>query len=472
MKRIEMDLRREEMLGKAKHVHFIGVGGIGMSGIAEVLINLGFDVSGSDIEKSQITERLASIGAAIYYRHEKENVAGSDVVVFSSAIGPDNPEMKEAKALGLPIIPRSEMLGELMRMRTSIAVAGAHGKTTTTSLAAVVLEEAGLDPTVVVGGQIKSLKTNVRLGEGKFLIAEADESDGNFVRLSPVFALITNIDAEHLDFYGGLDKIHEAFITFANRVPFNGAVICCVDDSQVRAILPRIERRILKYGFGEQADFRARVESSSGKGTAFTLSIRDEQRGELFLRMPGRHNVLNALAVCVLADELGIEIDAVKRAFESFQGVSRRFEIKGEADGVLVVDDYGHHPTEIAATIETAKENYDRRLVVVFQPHRYTRTRDIHDRFSESFKHADELFITGIYAAGEEPIEGVSAELIYKAVVRSGMKSVNYVPDGEELERILLSSIGEGDLVLTLGAGDIWRLGERILEKKGAVNGS
>ncbi len=459
-------------MGKAKHVHFIGIGGIGMSGIAEVLINLGFEVSGSDIEKSPITERLASIGATIRYGHEKGNVEGSDVVVYSSAIGPDNPEMKEAKGSGLPIIPRSEMLGELMRMRTSIAVAGAHGKTTTTSLAAVVLEEAGLDPTVVVGGQIKSLKTNVRLGGGEFLVAEADESDGNFVRLSPVFAMITNIDAEHLDFYGGLDKIHDAFVTFANRVPFNGAVICCIDDSQVRAILPRIERRILKYGFGEQADFRARIEKSSGDGTAFTLLARDEPRGELFLRLPGRHNVLNALAVCVLADELGIEIDAVKRAFESFQGVSRRFEFKGEAGGILFIDDYGHHPTEIAATIEAARENYDRRLVVVFQPHRYTRTRDIHERFEESFKSADELFITGIYAAGERPIEGVTGELIYQAVMRSGMKNVHYVPDGEELERTLLSSLGEGDLVLTLGAGDIWRLGERILEKKGTVNGS
>lgn len=460
------------MLGKARHIHFIGIGGIGMSGIAEVLINLAFKVSGSDIEKSSITERLESIGATISYGHKEGNVEGSDVVVFSSAIGPDNPEMKEAKGLGLPIIPRSEMLGELMRMRTGIAVAGAHGKTTTTSLAAVVLTEAGLDPTVVVGGQIKSLRTNVRLGEGEFLLAEADESDGNFVRLSPVFALITNIDAEHLDFYGGLDKIHDAFVAFANRVPFNGAVICCIDDSQVRAILPRIERRILKYGFGEQADFRARVEKSSGDGTTFTLLAGGESRGELFLRLPGRHNVLNALAVCVLADELGIKIDSVKRAFESFQGVSRRFEFKGEAGGVLFIDDYGHHPTEIAATIQTARENFDRRLVVVFQPHRFTRTRDIHKRFEESFKGADELFITGIYAAGEKPIEGISGELIYQAAMRSGMKNVHYMPDGVELENVLLSSLGEGDLVLTLGAGDIWILGERILEKKGKVNGS
>jgi UDP-N-acetylmuramate--alanine ligase len=459
------------MLGKARHVHFIGIGGIGMSGIAEVLINLGFEVSGSDIEKSPITERLESIGAVISYSHDRDHLRGADVIVFSSAIGKDNPEMKEAERLGLPVLPRSEMLGEIMRLRTSIAIAGAHGKTTTTSLAAAVLEEAGLDPTVVVGGQIKSLRTNVKLGEGEFLVAEVDESDGNFVRLSPVFALITNIDAEHLEFYGGLERIHDAFVTFANRIPFHGAVICCVDNDQVRSILPRIERRILKYGFDEPAEFRAKIENSSAEGTTFTLIVRDKTMGELFLRLPGRHNVLNALGVCVLADELGIEIDAVKKAFDDFQGVSRRFEFKGEAGGVLFVDDYGHHPTEIAATIETAKENFDRRLVVVFQPHRYSRTRDIHDRFEKSFKGADELFITDIYAAGEKPIEGVSGELIYRAVVRSGMKNIRYMPDREELERVLLSTLEQGDLVLTLGAGDIWRVGERILEKKGSVKG-
>jgi UDP-N-acetylmuramate--alanine ligase len=459
-----------EMLGKAKRVHFIGIGGRGMSGIAEVLVNLGFDVSGSDIERSSITERLESIGAVVRYGHDEANVAGSDVVVYSSAVGPDNPEIGAAKKLGLPIIPRSQMLGELMRMRTGIAVAGAHGKTTTTSLAAVVLEEAGLDPMVVVGGKIKSISTNVRLGEGEFLVAEADESDGNFVHLSPVFALITNIDAEHLDFYGGLDQIHDAFVSFARRVPFNGAVICCSDDSQVKAILPRIDRRIIKYGFDEQADFRAIIGASSGEGTTFTLMAGKERRGELFLRLPGRHNVLNALAVCALADELGIGIDAVKRAFEGFQGVSRRFEIKGEAGGILFVDDYGHHPTEIAATIETARENYDRRIVVVFQPHRYTRTRDIHNRFGDSFGAADELFITGIYAAGEAPIQGVSADLIYQAVLRSGMRNVHYVPDREELERALLSLLTGGDLLLTLGAGDIWRFGEHLLQLMGKEN--
>jgi UDP-N-acetylmuramate--alanine ligase len=457
------------MLGKVKRIHFVGIGGIGMSGIAEVLINLGFEVSGSDLERSAITDHLESIGARIDCGHRAANVEGSDIVVFSSAVGASNPEVESAKRLGIPIIPRSEMLGELMRMRIGIAVAGAHGKTTTTSLAAAVLEEAGLDPTVVVGGRVKSLGKNVRLGAGTFLVAEADESDGNFIHLSPVFAIITNIDAEHLDFYGGIDAIHEAFIRFAGRVPFNGAVICCIDDTHVLSILPKIERRILTYGFAEDADFRGTIRESGTGGTSFALSVRGEHRGELHLRLPGRHNVLNALGVCALADELGITFDAVKKALTRFEGVSRRFEIKGEVEGILFVDDYGHHPTEIEATIETARENFERRLVVVFQPHRFTRTRDIHDRFRNSFLSADEVFITDIYPAGERPIQGVSGELIYRAALSSGMKKIHYVPERNDLKRIVLSSIKRGDLVLTLGAGDIWKLGEELMAEKGSV---
>ncbi len=453
------------MLGKAKHIHFIGIGGIGMSGIAEVLINLGFEVSGSDIEKSPITEHLESIGARIGYRHAAENVSGCDVIVFSSAVGPKNPEMAEARRLGLPIIPRSEMLGELMRMRTSIAVAGAHGKTTTTSLAAAALEEAGFDPTVVVGGKVKSMRKNVRLGEGAFLIAEADESDGNFVSLSPVYAIITNVDAEHIDFYGGLDRIHDAFVTFANRVPFNGAVICCVDDTQVRSIVPRIERRILTYGFDKEALVRGLIKESRSEGTRFTVSVSGKELGELYLHLPGRHNVLNALAVCALAEELSIPFGTLKTAFAEFQGVARRFEIKGEAGGVLFVDDYGHHPTEVKATVETASENFDRRLVVLFQPHRYTRTRDVHKRFRDSFAAADEVYITEIYSAGEQPIEGVTGELIYRAVLSSGKKNVHYVPDRDEIRQRVGSVLKSGDLLMTLGAGDIWKLGEELMEE-------
>jgi UDP-N-acetylmuramate--alanine ligase len=459
------------MLGKAKRVHFVGIGGIGMSGIAEVLINLGFEVSGSDLERTAITEHLESIGAQISYRHAPSSVEGIDVVVFSSAVGQTNPEIEAAKEAGIPVIPRSEMLGELMRMRTGIAVAGAHGKTTTTSLAAAVLEEAELDPTVVVGGRVKSLGKNVRLGEGTFLIAEADESDGNFVHLSPTFAIITNIDAEHLDFYGGLDDIQAAFIAFARRVPFNGAVICCVDDAGIRSILPSIERRILTYGLGEEVDFRGTIRESSAEGSSFMLTVRGKAVGELYLGLPGRHNVRNALGVCALADELGITIDALRSALARFQGVARRFEIKGEKDGVLFVDDYGHHPTEIAATIETARENFERRLVVVFQPHRYTRTRDIHAAFENSFAAADEVFISDIYPAGERPISGVSGELIYRAVLNSGMKNVHYVEEMNELKRAVLSSIRRGDLVLTLGAGDIWKVGEQLMAEKGSETG-
>jgi len=453
------------MLGKVKRIHFVGIGGIGMSGIAEVLINLGFEVSGSDMEKSAITEHLESIGARIRYRHLAANVRESDVVVFSSAVGPKNPEIMEAKKLGLPIIPRSEMLGELMRVRTGIAIAGAHGKTTTTSLAAVVLEEAGLDPTVVVGGKVESLRKNVRLGEGTFLVAEADESDGNFVSLSPVFAIITNIDAEHIDFYGGLDRIHDAFVTFANRVPFNGAVICCIDDTQVRSIVPRIDRRILTYGFDKEASVRGAIKESRAEGTTFTVTVNKKLLGELYLHLPGKHNVLNALAVCALAEELGIGFDPVKKAFAEFQGVSRRFEIKGEAAGILFVDDYGHHPTEVKAAIDTASENFERRLVIVFQPHRYTRTRDVHNRFKNSFAAADEVYITEIYAAGERPIEGVTGELIYRAVLSSGKKNVHFIPDRDELKRAVGSSLMSGDLIMTLGAGDIWKLGEELMKE-------
>ena len=460
-------MERRNMLGKVTHIHFVGIGGIGMSGIAEVLINLGFQVSGSDVEKSALTERLESIGARITYRHSAGNVAGSDVVVFSSAVGPTNPEIVEAKKHGLPIIPRSEMLGELMRMRTSIAVAGAHGKTTTTSLAAAVLEEAGLDPTVVVGGRVKSLRKNVRLGEGTFLVAEADESDGNFVSLSPAFAIITNIDAEHIDFYGSLERIHDAFVTFANRVPFNGAVICCADDMQVRAIIPRLDRRVVTYGLGGEALVRGEIVESRAEGTSFTVTANGKERGSLYLHLPGRHNVLNALAVCALAEELEIEFEPLKRAFGAFQGVSRRFEIKGEAGGILFVDDYGHHPTEVQATVETAREHYDRRIVVVFQPHRYTRTRDIHKRFGNSFDAADELYITEIYSAGERPIEGISGELIYRDVLASGKRNVHFISDRGELRRIVGSGLKNGDLLMTLGAGDIWKLGEELMKEIG-----
>lgn len=454
------------MLGKEKHIHFVGIGGIGMSGIAEVLINLGFKVSGSDLSETAITSNLASLGASVKKGHEASNIEGADVVVVSSAIKATNPEVVAAHEAGIPVIPRSDMLGELMRMRTGIAIAGAHGKTTTTSLAAVVLQEGGLDPTVVVGGKIKSLDTNARLGEGKFLVAEVDESDGNFVRLTPTIALITNIDAEHLDFYGSLDKIHEAFVSFARQVPFDGAVICCIDDPNVRAVVSRLDRRIITYGFSSEADIRGEIKAYGPDGTTFTFAVRGEEMGECFLRLPGRHNVLNALGVCALADELGIGVEDLKRGFNDFKGVGRRFELKGEAGGVLVMDDYGHHPTEVKAAVETARRSYDRRIVVVFQPHRFTRTRDLHERFSDCFLEADEVFITGIYAAGERSIPGVTAEMVYRSALRGGVKRITYLPEWHHLREAVFGSLKSGDLLLTLGAGDIYRLGEQYLEGK------
>ena len=454
-----------EMLGKARHVHFVGIGGIGMSGIAEVLINLGFEVSGSDVEKSAITDNLASIGAAVSIGHSAGNIGGADIVVVSSAIGPDNPEVRAAADAGIPLLPRSDMLGELMRIRTGIAIAGAHGKTTTTSLAAVVLQEAGLDPTVVVGGKVKSLDANAMLGRGKYLVAEVDESDGNFVRLTPSIAIITNIDAEHLDFYGGLKKIHEAFVTFANRVPFHGVVICCVDDANVRAVMPLIDRKIITYGFDKEAGVRGEVLEEDGTGSVFRLHAGGEDLGTIKLTLPGRHNVANAIAVCALALELGIEIDAVRRAFERFEGVGRRFETRGEEGGVLVIDDYGHHPTEIKAAVRTARRSLDRRVVAVFQPHRFTRTRDLHENFDRCLLDADLVFITDIYGAGETPIPGITGDLIYRAVRRGGAKKAVYLPAREDLLDALESTVKEGDVVLTLGAGDIWKTGDELLER-------
>ncbi len=461
--------RSMQMLGKTRRIHFVGIGGIGMSGIAEVLINLGFTVSGSDLERSAITDRLAKLGARIRIGHNARTVAGSDVVVISSAVGAGNPEVAAARERGIPVIPRAYMLGELMRIRTGIAIAGAHGKTTTTSLAGAVLQEAGLDPTIIVGGRVKSLRTNARLGQGSLLVAEADESDGSFVHLSPVFAVITNIDAEHLDFYGTLESIYDAFVEFSRRVPFYGVVICCVDDPKVRVILPRVERRVRTYGFSADADVRGELLESGAGGCRFAYTVGGKRRGRLSLRVPGAHNALNALAVCALAEELEIGHAHLRRAFERFEGVARRFEYKGETGGVLIIDDYGHHPTEIEATIRAARDNFDRRIVVAFQPHRYTRTRDLHEKFGPAFRDADELFVTDIYGAGERPIAGVTGELVYRAVMREGKPRVSYVPIWRDLVKTVRQSVRPGDLLITLGAGNIYKLGEELLAARATV---
>jgi len=460
---------RNGMLGKTRHIHFVGIGGVGMSGIAEILLNLGFAVSGSDLEKSAATERLAARGARIRIGHAAKNASGCDVVVVSSAINAGNPEVVAAREKGIPVIPRASMLGELMRFRTGIAVAGAHGKTTTTSLVGAVLQEAGCDPTIVVGGRVKSLKTNVRLGQGELLVAEADESDGSFVHLTPVFGIITNIDAEHLDFYGSLDAINDAFVEFSRCIPFYGAIICCIDDPMVRAILPRIERRIVTYGFDAGADVRGELLESGAAGSRFAYTVKGKRRGRLHLRVPGFHNALNALSVCALAEEIDIAPRHLRNAFARFEGVARRFEIKGERNGVLFVDDYGHHPTEIAATVKTARDAFKRRIVVVFQPHRYSRTRDLHEKFGGAFRDADELFVTEIYPAGERPIKGITGELIYHAVMREGKPRVSYVPGWDDLKTTVRESVRPGDVVITLGAGNIYKLGEELLGEKETV---
>lgn len=458
-----------DVIGKSKgrRVHFIGIGGEGMSGIAEVLVNMGFKVSGSDISVSKVTKRLEEMGAKIWKGHAPGHVEKSDVVVFSSAIGASNPEMVRAREIGIPVIPRSDMLGELMSIRDGIAIAGAHGKTTTTSLAAEVLSRAGLDPTIVVGGKVKALGANARLGEGKFIIAEVDESDGNFVRLSPLIALITNIDMEHLNFYGKLENIYDAFLTFTSRVPFHGAVICCLDDPYLRAIIPKIKRRVITFGIDPKAEIRGEIVKESAEGTTFSLFSGEKKKGDIFLNMPGRYNVRNALGVCALAEELGIKIRPLREALAGFHGVGRRFDIKGEKGGVLFIDDYAHHPSEIRNVIETVRKNYDRRVIVLFQPHRYTRTRDLHEKFSDSFDMADIVLVTEIYPAGERKIPGISGELVYRAILRGGAGSVDYFPERDDLKKAVVENIQEGDLVLTLGAGDIWRLGMEILEEKG-----
>ncbi len=453
--------------GKGKRVHFIGIGGEGMSGIAEVLVNMGFKVSGSDIAETKTTERLKSLGAGVWKGHSAENVRGTDIVVVSSAIGSSNPEVLAARERGIPVIPRCDMLGELMTVREGIAIAGAHGKTTTTSLAGEVMGRAGLDPTVVVGGRVKALGTNARLGEGKFIVAEVDESDGNFIRLTPALAVITNIDREHLNFYGGLENIYRAFLAFTARVPFHGAVICCADDPHLRAIMPRIERRVVTYGLDSEADVRGRIIEEETFGTRFALYSKEKKRGELFLNIPGRYNVLNALGVCALAGELGIELTYLREAFSEFLGVGRRFEFKGEAGGILFLDDYAHHPTEIGAVLETVRRNFERRIVVLFQPHRYTRTRDLHDSFDRCFDMADEVFITEIYPAGERWIPGISGELIYRSVLRGKAGNVSFIPDKDNLREAVLDFASDGDLILTLGAGDIWQLGVELLKMKG-----
>lgn len=443
---------------KLNRIHMVGIGGTGMCGIAEVLLNLGYEVSGSDLQENEATLRLARLGARIHHGHAAENVRKADVVVISSAIREDNVEVLQARASQIPVIPRAEMLAELMRMKYGIAVAGAHGKTTATSMTAMVLEMAGLDPTVIVGGRLNTLGANARLGEGDFIVAEADESDRSFLYLSPFIAVLTNIDAEHLDHYGTIDEIKKTFVSFANKVPFYCPVILCLDDPNLQSIIPDIERKIITYGFSSQADIQAREYSFSEFSSRSTLYAFGRKLGPLKLKVPGKHNILNAMAATAVGLDLDIPSETILKALEEFSGTGRRFELKGKVKDIMIIEDYAHHPTEIRATLEAARTGWDRRLVAVFQPHRYTRLARLLPDFATSFNQADILLVTEIYAAGEDPIEGVNGRALFEAIQQFGHKNVLYEPDLSQIPSRLAEILAPGDMLLVLGAGNISRI--------------
>src|SRR5215510_7006504 len=457
------------MFKRYQQIHFVGIGGIGMSGIAEILLNLGYRVTGSDQKRGEAVERLAQLGAKVFIGHEAGNVEGAHVVVYSSAVSRDNVEVEAARQQQIPIIPRAEMLAELMRLKYGIAVAGTHGKTTTTSMVGAVLAEGRYDPTIVVGGRVTSLGSNARLGRGEFLVAEADESDGSFLKLAPTIAVVTTIDAEHLDHYGNLDAIRDAFVAFVNRVPFYGSAVLCLDEPNIQRLIPRIEKRIVTYGLESGADLVARRVRLTGMTSHFEVFHRLSLLGELTLRIPGRHNVLNALAAVGVGLDLEIPFAAIQKALAGFSGVQRRFQVLGSAGGVTVVDDYGHHPAEIRATLAAAKAGFESRVVTVFQPHRYTRTLHLREEFLTAFNLADVLIVMDIYAAGEAAIPGVTAEDLADGIRAHGHRDVTYL--GNDRTRVvehLSEIVRRGDLVITLGAGDVSQLGPELLKRLNA----
>jgi len=451
--------------GKIQHVHFVGIGGIGMSGIAEVLLNLGYQISGSDLKESEVTRRLVSLGCIVSYGHRKENVKEADVVVVSSAVRSGNPEVEVAEQRLIPVIPRAEMLAELMRMKIGVAIAGTHGKTTTTSLIATVLAAGGLDPTVVIGGRLNSLGSNARLGQGDFLVAEADESDGSFLKLMPTIAVVTNIDADHLDHYAGIEEIKEAFHQFLNKIPFFGLAVLCLDHPNIQSLIPKLKKRFTTYGLTTQADFQAREIVFEGLSTTFDVLHHHREVGRLRIQMPGLHNVYNALATVATAFELEIPFQVVQDTLRDFGGIQRRFHIKGEKKGILVVDDYGHHPVEIMATLKAARTGWERRIIAVFQPHRYTRTQALFQEFLTAFYDADVLILTDIYPAGEDPIPGVEARALFEGIREHGHKDVIFLGNKKEIVDHLLRIVRSGDLVVTLGAGDIWQIADELVRK-------
>jgi UDP-N-acetylmuramate--alanine ligase len=457
------------MFRKTQHIHLVGIGGAGMSGIAEVLLTMGYTVTGSDLQASETTKRLEELGGKIFIGHQASNVGEAQVVVISSAVSAGNPEVIEAKGKQIPVIPRAEMLAELMRLKFGVAIAGAHGKTTTTSMVANVLAQGGLDPTMVIGGKVNALGSHARLGRSDLLVAEADESDGSFLRLSPTLVAVTNLDREHLDHYGSMERINESFLEFINKIPFYGLAVLCADDERLSALFPRIVKRYQTYGLQERdgitPDFKATDISLKQWGAEFRAHYKGRNLGPFRLAVPGIHNVSNALAAIAIGVELEVPIDLIRKGLAAFTGVERRFHLRGEVGDIMVVDDYGHHPTEIQATLAAAKQGWDRRLVVLFQPHRYTRTRDCFTEFTRAFDRADLLFMTEIYAAGEQPIPGMSGAKLAEAVKSAGHSSVTFIERKETMLDQVLPHLKPGDLVLTLGAGDIWKTGPGILAR-------
>jgi UDP-N-acetylmuramate--alanine ligase len=449
---------------KKYHIHFVGIGGIGMSGIAELLLNLDYKVSGSDLKASDITANLKTLGGIVFVGHHADHISDADVVVTSSAVGHDNPEVLAAKQASIPVIPRAEMLAELMRLKFSIAVAGAHGKTTTTSIVASVLAQGGLDPTVVIGGKLKSVGTNAVLGQGDFIVAEADESDGSFLKYSPTIAVVTNIDREHLDFYQDLDAIKSVFLDFIDRIPFYGLAVLCLDNESIQDLIPEIKKRYTTYGMSAQADFRIKDVEFEKRRSRFSIYKEGQKLGNITLNLPGIHNVYNATASIAVGIELDVPFSAIQTALETLEGVQRRLEVKGEVNGITVVDDYGHHPTEIKITLEAVEKCWpDSRKVVVFQPHRYSRTQALFDDFTRSFYQSDVLLVLPIYAAGEKRIEGLSSQDLCEGIKAHGHKEVFCATDMKKALAYLKKNLKPGDMLLTLGAGDVWKVGEQFI---------
>jgi len=459
---------------KLNRIHMVGIGGTGMCGIAEVLLNLGYQVSGSDLQENEATIRLRNLGAQIFIGHSADNLKEADVVVISSAVKEDNVEVARAKALKIPVIPRAEMLAELMRMKYGIAVAGAHGKTTTTSMTAQVLEAGGYDPTIIVGGRLNTVGSNAKLGEGDFIVAEADESDRSFLYLSPFIAVLTNIDEEHLDQYGTLNEIKKTFVYFANKVPFYCPVILCLDDLNLRSIMPQIERKVITYGFSPEADIQARDFEFDGFSSYSILYVHGQKAGRLELNVPGQHNILNALAATAVGLDLDIEMQTILQALEDYSGTGRRFELKRVVNDIMIIEDYAHHPTEIKATLQAARTGWKRRLVVAFQPHRFSRLARLQSEFTTAFRQADLLFLTEIYPAGEKPIPGVSGRNLFEEIWRSGQTNVWFEPELDKLPALLANELRPGDMLLVLGAGHINRIIPEVIKilEKEKTNGS